>query len=242
MERNEDHKTFHFKTRQNEEYQIGDHGNHLKLTTERLAESAKNQAEWNNSPHITVSPQMAHVQRARREAIEWLQAGRAVELELHRPNTTKAERKNLNVRFNHLMTLLAEALATCGNYAEALMVLPKHRVDLRREMEAVYKAIERPDDERCDEECEKAFTANPTVVTRERVHKYVFSVRHGAIIPVIACTSCGALNARPADGALAKQMEARARAVELTKGESPKEAKRILTEARLTSEHVLKIV
>lgn len=236
---NDEHKIFRFKTRDNEEYQIGDGGKHLQLTAEKLAESAQNQAEWNNSPHVSLSPAMAQVHKARREALEWLQAGRVVELELHQPHT-KQERKEIKARFNHLMTLLAEALAVCGNYDEALMVLPRHRVDLRREFERVRGAIDRPDDERCGEGCKRAFDADPTKVTAESVEKYVFDPRTQRMTPMIRCSSCGEVNVRMADGALAKQIEVRARAVELTKGKKPDEAKRILSEAKLTSEQVFK--
>lgn len=234
------HSIFHFKGRDGEVFQVGDGGKHLQLTAERLAESAQNQADWNNSPHLTISPGMAHVHKARREALEWLQAARSVELELHQDHT-KQERKEIQSRYNHLLTLLAEALATCGNYGEALMVLPKHRVDLRCEFERIYGAIERPDDERCGEECKRKFDADPTKVTQESVEKYVFSIKHGRLVPVIRCSSCGEVNARLAEGDLAKQIEARSRAVELTKGKRPEDVPRILTEAGLTSKQIFKI-
>lgn len=237
---NEEHKTFKFQTRSGETYQIGDSGKHLQLTVEKLQESAKNQAEWNNSPHLSLSPAMAQVHQARREALEWLQAARPVELELHQ-NHTKAERKPILGRYNHLLTLLAEALAVCGNYEEALLVLPKHRVDLRREFEKVYRAIERPDDERCGEECKRAFEADPTKLTAESVERYVFSVKHGRLLPMVRCTSCGDLNVRVADGDLAKQIQARSRATELTKGKRAEDVPRILTEAGLTSKQIFKI-
>lgn len=240
MGKSEEHKIFKFQTREGDTYQIGDGGKHLQLTAEKLAEAAKNQTEWNNSPHLIVSPAMAQVHKARREALEWLQAARSVELELHQ-NHTKQERKNLQSRYNHLMTLLAEALAVCGNYKEALLVLPKHRVDLRREFEKVLRAIERPDEERCSEECKKAFDADPTKLTAESVEKYVLDPRTQRMTPMVRCASCGTLNVRAADGELAKQIQARSRAVELTKGKKPDEAKRILTEARLTSEQVFRI-
>lgn len=239
MAKKNEFKTFRFQTREGETYRIGDGGKHIQLTAEKLAESAKNQAEWNNSPHLTVSPAMAQVYKARREALEWLQAVRVVELELHQPHT-KQERKDIKARFNHLMTLLAEALAVCGNYAEALMVLPKHRVDLRREFERVLRAIERPDEDRCGPDCKQKFDADPTKVTTESVEKYVFSVKHGRMMPMIRCTTCGGVNVRMVDGDLAKQIAARSMAVEMTKGKKPEEARRILTEAKLISAQVFK--
>lgn len=233
-----EHKVFTFKNRDGE-YQIGDGGAHLRLSPKKLQQANENQDEWATSPHLLVSSGMARVQKARREALTWLEGARAIDLELHQPHT-KQERKELNGRLHHFLTLLAESLAACGNYDEALLVLPRHRIDLRREYEAAQKAIDRDDNERCGPECEEVFAGTPSVVTRERVVNYVWSRRHGALVPLIACTSCGALNARPADGALADQIAARSRAVGLAHGKRPDEIRRVLTNARLTSDEVFK--
>lgn len=239
MAKNE-HRVFKFKRADGTEYVIGDGGKSLELTPEKLNEAIRNQAAWEpSSPHLPVSPQTAHIQKAAREAMDWLEAARAVELELHQPHS-KQETKDLKPRYNHLLKLLAEALATCGNYEEALAVLPRHEVELRREFQAINKAIWRDDSLRCSAACAKAFDADPTIRNRERVVRYIASRKHGGIIPLIACTSCGALNARPADGELAKQMAARSRAQQLTKGKSPAEARRALVDAKLTSENIFK--
>lgn len=243
MTKDEKPKVFKFTDRFGNPYQIGDGGDHLTLTPEKLHESLREQAaRAESSPHVLLSPAQAHIEQAKRLAIEWLEAGRAVEQELHQEHT-KAERKELKQRFNHLMKLLAESLVTLGQYEEAIMVLPRHEIDLKRAWQKEYAAIWRNDDIRCGEACEKAFLADPTTVTRERVVKHVFSKKHGRLMPMVACAApgCEMLNVRAPDGALAKQIEARAKAVNLMKGETPQRAKDKMTQAGLTAERVLKI-
>ena len=238
----DEHRVFSFEDRAGETYQIGDGGAHLNLTPEILQQALlEQQSREAASPHVLLSPSMAHVEKARREAVDWLEAARAVEAELHNDHT-KAERKELRQRFNHLMKLLAESLATMGNYEEALMVLPQQEVALRKEYKQTLRAINRDDSERCGQKCEDAFQADPTTVTRERVVKNVFSKKHGRLMPMITCNApgCEDFNVRAADGELAKQIEVRARAIDLTKGDSPERAREKLRQAGLTSEKVLR--
>lgn len=238
----DEHRIFKFTDRSGSEYQIGDGGAHLALSPEKLHESLVEQAaRAESSPHVLLSPAQAHIEQAKRLTIDWMEAARAVELELHQKHS-KAERKELKARFNHSMKSLAEALVTTGDYENAFMVLPNNESDLRREWKKEYAAIWRDDNVRCGEKCEKAFQADPTTVTRERVVRHVFSRKHGRVMPMIACTSpgCEFLNVRAPDGALAKQIEFRARAVELTKGIPPERVRDVLARAGLTAERVFK--
>ena len=149
MPKSEKPQTFKFKTASGAPYQIGDAGRHAELTPEKLAESIRNQSKWaTQSPYVGVDAQMSAVFRARREAVDWLEGLRQVELELHQRHT-KDERKELKGLFNHYSKLLAEALATMGEFEQALSVLPKHEVALRREWKALHEAVWRDDSKRC---------------------------------------------------------------------------------------------
>jgi hypothetical protein len=234
-------KQFKFKARDGSEYVIGDKGRHLDLTPERVEASIREQARLaESSPYISVSPQMAQVLHARRVAVDWLEGLKQTELELHQRHT-KAERKDLQRLFNHYSKLLAEALATMGEFEQALTVLPKNEVALRKEFQAMHRAVWLDDDARCGEKCAKAIEMNPNLVTAERVHKYVFSKKHGKILPAIACGHCGAFNVRPPDGQLLARMTARQRADDLIKDKSPNDAVATLRANKLTAEHVLKV-
>lgn len=235
----DEHKIFKFKTREGTPYQIGDGGAHLRLTDAKIAESLQEQAARALvSPHVSVSPQMVAVYQARRDAVTWLEGLRQVEQELHARHT-KAERKTLVQRLNHFAKMLAEALATCGSYEEALMVLPRAEVRLKKEYEAIRRAIEKPDHLRCGKDCAAAFQQNPSLVTRERIHAFVYSKRHGKVMPAVKCGACGDLNVRALDGALARRHAARKQADKLIAGMEPDRARQTLIDAGLTAERIL---
>ncbi len=240
MPKREKPKQFKFKAKDGSEYVIGDGGKSLELTSEKLAESIKNQAVWaESSPHLQLDVHMAAIAQARRVAPDWLEGLRQVDIELHQPHT-KAERKDLRRLFDHYSKLLAEALATMGEFEDALSVLPKSEVALRKEYTAILEAVWKDDGARCGEKCEQAVAANPNLVTHERVHSFVFSKKHGKVMPAIKCAHCGMINVRPMDGTLLARHQARKQADEIIKGKSPADAVSALRDARLTAQHVLK--
>ena len=232
-------KQFRFTTPDGAEYVMGDKGAHLELTRERVEQSIRDQAQWaESSPHLTVDAHMGAVTRARRVAIDWLEGLKQVELELHRRHT-KAERKDLTRMFSHYSKLLAEALATMGEYEQALVVLPKHETALRKEYQALLKAVWRDDAERCGEKCAKAVELNPSLKTQERIHGFIFSKKHGRIMPAATCSHCGAMNVRPLEGQSLARHTARKQADEIIKGKTPEQAIAALRIANLTADQVL---
>jgi len=239
MPKREPPKQFKFKTATGAEYVIGDLGKSSALTREKLEESVRNQAAWSeSSPHVQVDAHMSAVLRARREAPDWLEGLKQVELELHQRHS-KEERKNLKRLFNHYSKLLAETLATMGEYEDALLVLPKHETALRREWKALLEAVWKDDEHICGNKCEVAFNSDPNLMTRERIHAFVWSKKHGKVMPAVRA-ACGDLNVRPLTGDLLRRHTARKEADEIIKGRTPKEAVAALRDAGLTAEKVLR--
>jgi len=239
MPKREPPKQFKFKSRDGSEYTIGDLGKSTALTREKLEESIRNQAAWSeSSPHVQVDAHMSAVLRARREASDWLEGLKQIELELHQRHS-KDERKRLRQLFNHYSKLLAETLATMGEYEDALSVLPKHETGLRREWKALLEAVWKDDEHICGGACEEAFNSDPNLMTRERIHAFVFSKKHGKVMPAVKA-ACGDLNVRPLTGDLLKRHTARKQADEIIQGRTPKEAVAALQEAGLTAEKVLR--
>jgi hypothetical protein len=232
-------KTFKFKAVDGSEFQIGDAGRHLELTPEKVEESIREQARLaESSPHIQLDVHLAQVAQARRVAVDWLEGLKAVELELHQQHT-KEERKELRRMFDHYAKLLAEALATMGEFEQALTVLPKSETALKKEYKALHQAVWRDDDARCGAKCERAIEANPNLVTTERIHRSVWSKKHGRIMSVLVCSNCGAMNARPLDGQTLRRHQARLQADEIVRGKSPEDAVAALKSVGLTAQRVL---
>lgn len=239
MPKHEAPKQFKFKSRDGSEYVIGDLGKSTALTREKIEQSVRDQALWaESSPHIQVDAQMSAVLRARREAPDWLEGLKQVELELH-GHHSKQKRKELRGLFNHYSKLLSESLATMGEFEDALAMLPKHETVLRREWKSLLEAVWKDDEHICGNKCEVAFNADANLQTRERIHAFVWSKKHGKVMPVVRA-ACGDLNVRPLSGALLRRHTARKQADIIIQGRSPKEAVAALRDAGLTAEKVLR--
>lgn len=103
---------------------------------------------------------------------------------------------------------LAEGLAATGRYREAADVHPlKTRA---AEYVQLADAIERDDDDECScPPTKRASIGQQSIdLPRRRITQRAFSLKHGRMVEVEACTNCPYLNARPARGILGAARQA----------------------------------
>lgn len=230
-------RIFTGKTPSGEAFQIGDGGAHFDLTAAKLKEAVEDQAKWAEqaqSPFTGVSPEQAGVNKARREIGDWHVALEQTEIALAvaKGRAAKAE---LKVRRDHFKTLVAEAFATLGLFAEALAMVPKGDKLRRAEWKALQDALNRTED------CPCTVENHPFLVTLDRLHKMVFNAATGQMVPVVACNICNQLSVKGISNDLAKHREVRAKAAQIAQGRAPDVAHAALRQAGLTSEKVFGI-
>jgi len=116
----------------------------------------------------------------------------------------------------------AEALASVGKFGEALSAVCCS--EKQAFYEAVIKAIDIDDAERCECNAEKVGDRyiNPRYVEAE-----VWSVKHGKQMPVIRCNKCGHRNVQPLPKSIADERAMRAKVRAYTTGKSHEEARNI---------------
>lgn len=208
---------------------------HLRLTPEILAESSENQEKWAeaaNSPFAGLSPIMADYARSGRLIEEWNQSRNQVRARMIM--ASKEESDALNNAFNNSSRNLAEAYAMAGLFAEAARVSPD--AAQTAEYLAISQAVERDDDDSCTEECQPVYDANPTTLGHhESEVRHVWSIKHKSVMTLFRCNVCGGLNVKPAPAAVMAAKQRRARALEITRGMNPTQARAALTKADLTS-------
>lgn len=92
---------------------------------------------------------------------------------------------------------LADALAMSGDLEGAIQI---HPIEQERErLQAEKEAIDRPDDEMCDCQPERANLNGVDIeVPTTHVAKMIYSQKHGGLVGLEVCDKCGLLNARPA--------------------------------------------
>jgi hypothetical protein len=215
---------------------------HLRLTPEQLARAAADNARAlaeANHPFALASPHERARARGVREAEEWGAALAQIEVALAnalKSGTDDEVLAAMNARRNAL-DHLSEAYAAQGRFDLAAAHAPDDA--RRKELEKLWHAVMRPDDEVCGEECRKKFDDDPTLLTKERVVHEVWSVKHNRVMPVVAC-HCGEWNARALPAEIGRQRAARSRARTLTEGLKPADAAETLRRARLTTREVFK--
>jgi len=101
-------------------------------------------------------------------------------------------------------------------------------------------AVNRPDEDECEEGCDAAFENDPTRLTREDIVAEVYSLRHNRVMPANLCPYCKSLNVRPAAPENLARRAMRARARSLTEGQKPDQAAATLRREGLTSAEVFK--
>jgi hypothetical protein len=233
-------RVFRHKLPTGEAYTIGDGGKHFEISSEKLKESVENQAAWaaqSQSPYLGVSPEMATVYRAARAAKDWYDALERSNIALA-SSRNREQKKEIKATRDRYATMLAEALATLGHFDEALSVLPMGDKQRRKDYRTLKKALERPDSDTCSTKCQKAFDANPTLVTKDNHHAWQWDPRVNRLRSVIRCSQCGFLNVKDIPTEIVAHREARAKARQLSEGRNPHEAHEALRQAGLTSERV----
>jgi hypothetical protein len=199
-----------------------------------LADNARLLRE-SNSPFLTLSPRERERARGLREAPEWREALERLDAALYSALGTPGY-ETLRARRDVTAGQLAEAHAATGRFDLAAAVCPD---PLRAaELDALWRAVMRDDDEACGDECREAFDADPTLLTRETVLREVYSVKHGREMPAVRCEVCKELNVRPLPAEIGRQRAARKQAAALVAGLSRPEAIAALTRAGLTAEEV----
>ncbi len=109
---------------------------------------------------------------------------------------------------------LAEAYATLGEY-EIAAKISKNK-DRKSEYNAISKAVWLPDDEWCEH-----------IEAKKYIKEYVFSVKEGKEMPLLACAVCRTLNVTDSPESLKNAQNKRAAIVRnIPKGLSIDEAKR----------------
>lgn len=173
---------------------MSDFPSFLILTGEKLAKIAEEQGERRERTgfRAILSPVEQKVEFARRREVAIREGIRAL---LGDPSLDGAEKES---RIAFEMERIASALAEQGRYHEALVASPDGA--RAEEYQAIIDAIEKDDSEECGCEDEERHDLGPHAVRlpRHYIHDYIYSYRHGRETPVIRCSQCGHLNARPA--------------------------------------------
>lgn len=91
---------------------------------------------------------------------------------------------------------LADALAMSGDLEGAIQI---HPIEQERErLQAEKEAIDRPDDETCACQPERANLNGVDIdVPTKHVAKMIYSKKHGDVVGLEVCDKCGGTNARP---------------------------------------------
>lgn len=147
-----------------------------------------------------------------------------------RPNPTEARllraaavRRAAEAQLQHLVGLenpdplhlktaeaqLADALAEQGHYSDAAELHPS--AEHAERYRAIAAAIDRPDDEQgCQCELQNVLdpqTNRPILLQNEIVSEYIFSPKHGRLMPVVQCVKCGDMNVKPAPAHLTQRLQ-----------------------------------
>src|ERR1043165_793118 len=179
----------------------------LRITPAMMEQIAEQQAAWKKrvqSPHASLTPQEMMRARALTLVDELIDALAVV--------TDPHARRVLHER-------LAEASATQGRFDLAAESAPTEV--LYREYQSIWEAELRDDDQWCEHPMVGRIA--PVFVKQE-----VWSIRHGAVTPLLKCNACGFTNVRPLTPQLAEQRRLRQVARNLVDGKSPQEARTIL--------------
>ena len=135
----------------------------------------------------------------------------------------------------------AEALALIGRYDLAVQVTPDH--ERKEGYLNILDALVRSDDEPvCDCPPHRGRTGEyaKLELTQTYVRAEIFSIVHGRVVFLLACSKCGALNAVPElPKALAKARAHRARAQQIAGHLSPADAHRVLSNQKHTAKDLL---
>lgn len=112
---------------------------------------------------------------------------------------------------------LADAMAMSGQYADAAAI---HNDPARREyFEEIVKALEMPDDEKCNCADSTAKIDNVDIAITPRFEKArIFSPLHNDLVSLVVCQFCGHANARELKSRLLKHNDARAHNESAVKG------------------------
>jgi hypothetical protein len=216
----------------------------LRVTEEMLPaiEAAQRElAARINSPFARLSPQEQERAQAARLVTELTEQLKHVEHRLGRV-FTRAGAENfdeLRATQGALWKRLAEAHASTGRFDEAA----RYETDrtLKAEYLRTWRAVWRDDAHACSCPPHRGSGRNANLeVPTVYVKRDVWSVRHGRVVPLVACSKCRCLNVQPLPPALAEQRAARARAHELAAGLSPAEAAARLRAAGHTTETLSK--
>lgn len=187
---------------------------HLRLTPERKARIAEQQAELRaralERGRLTPEAQrvqlgLAHEKSARADVA-------MLESELVGLAADVAADETL-ARLRTARRRLADALAHQGRYDEAAAVEPE--ADQAQLYQYVWEAVWRDDTESCA--CEP-FRDGELSLTHDHVAEEILSLNHNRIMPLVRCNCCGFLNARPLPPALAQMRRAQLEAGRLVQG------------------------
>lgn len=104
----------------------------------------------------------------------------------------KVERRKLKAE-------LAYALSMQGRYVEAAYIMPD--LQTKKRFRDIQKAIARDDDEHCDCACERVeIDGRSLEIPNENVVEEIYSEKHGEMVYLTRCISCGDVFARPLAG------------------------------------------
>lgn len=134
---------------------------------------------------------------------------------------------------------LAERLAITGRYDLAAEIEPESAY--RDRYVAILDAVLREDDEWCN--CGELRGSGEHVnltVSQQVVDEEIFSIRHGQIMMLLKCNSCGFLNVSSLPNHIANQRSLRARARQVAGSLSPAEAEQELSKRGHTSVRLLR--
>ncbi len=125
-----------------------------------------------------------------------------------------------------LAARLAENLSIVGRYDLAAEIAPDPAQ--QKEYAAVVQALVLDDSYQC--QCAPG---------KQYVKQWIWSPKHGKVMPLIACAGCGTMNVSSLPMDLVKQQQASAKARELAEGLEPAEAAKVLRANNLTTEKVI---
>lgn len=223
----------------------------FQLTPDLLAKSDEEQARLAAAaalPFGSMSPQDA--ERARsvviaenlRNTLDELKRQIGIALTTGKGNLEELREAVIAVRHQR-----AERLAICGRYDLATAEEPDPVY--RDHYLAILEAVWREDDETCSCEDVRGSGEHANItVSRQYVVEEIWSLKHGAVVPLVKCNVCGHLNAVPViPKQLQQQRALRAKALQLVgqpdaqgRVMSPEQAERTLTAQGHTAAKLLK--
>lgn len=221
----------------------------VRFKPETAAAHEKAQAEWAAraaSPFASLTPQEQERERAARLIEEHKATLAALDSAIARAFTraslTEEQRREYEgaaAARPHVAAQLAEAYASAGRFDLAAKYEPgrKQKADYLR----IWRAVWRDDSHSCACEPHRGSGQHARIeVPTQYVRKDIYSVRHDAVLPLVACSKCRCLNVQPLPRALAEQRAHRARALSIAEGLKPAEAAERLRELNHTTEALLK--